>query len=181
MIQENSIMVSKDLFFTSVTKGSGFSLIELIVALSVSSILLTMAVPGFQNIVLENRMTTDLNRLVADLNLARFEAIKRGDDVTICKKNTAGTNCNNTGSWQQGWIVFTDSNRDGTVNSGEEIIRVNPELGVGITLTYDNNRVTFTSQGFAYGFAGTFVFTDSRGAGYSKTRIMSNTGRIRIG
>jgi type IV fimbrial biogenesis protein FimT len=161
--------------------SSGFSLIELIVILSIASIILSMAIPGFQGVVQNNRMTTDLNRLVTDLNLARIEAIKRGDDVTICKKNATGTNCNTASTWEQGWIVFSDPNRNAVIDADEEIIRVNSELDAGITLTYGKNRITYTSQGFAYGFAGAFVMSDTRGAGHSKTRIISNTGRIRIG
>jgi type IV fimbrial biogenesis protein FimT len=163
------------------TRTQGFTLIELMVSLSVASIILTVAVPGFQTIVQNNRMTTDLNRLVTDLNLARIEAIKRGDDVTMCKRNSTGTECNDTSAWEQGWIIFSDPNRNGTVDSGEEVIRVNAELDASITLTYRKNRVTFTSQGFAYGFAGSFVMSDARGVSYTKKRIISNTGRIRIG
>ncbi len=158
----------------------GFTVIELIVSLSISAIILTMGVPGFQTIVQNNRMTTDLNHLVTDLHLARIEAIKRGDDVTICIRNSESTDCNNTNAWEQGWIIFSDPNRNGVVDTDEEIIRVNPELNPSITLMYRKNRVTFTSQGFAYGFAGSFVISDVRGAAYTKKRVISNTGRIRI-
>lgn len=162
-----------------VLKTSGFSLIELIITLSVMAIILTIAVPGFRSIVLDNKMTADMNRLVNDLNLARMEAIKRGDDVTICKRNTSGTDCDNASSWDRGWIVFSDPNRSGAVDAGEEIIRVSSELESGISLTYSKNRITYTSQGFSYGFAGTFVMTDTRGSSYARKRIISHTGRIR--
>ncbi len=162
-------------------KSRGFSLIELMTTISVVAIVLAIGVPGFQSIVQNNKLTTELNRLVTDLHLSRMEAIKRNENVTICKKNTAGTDCNNAGAWGLGWIVFVDPNRNGTVDVGEEIIRVNPELDTSITLTFPNNRITYTSQGFAYGFAGSFVISDSRGVSHSKTRIISNTGRIRIG
>ncbi len=160
--------------------NSGFSLIELIVTLSVAAIILSIGVPGFQTIVQNNRMSADLNRLVTDLNLARMEAIKRGEDVTICKKNTASTDCDNASTWDFGWIVFNDPDRDGVVDADEEIIRVNAELDTGISLTYGNDRITYDSQGFSYGFAGSFVISDARGGGYAKTRIISNAGRIRI-
>jgi type IV fimbrial biogenesis protein FimT len=165
-------------------RSRGFSLIELITTLAVAAIILTVGVPGFQTMVQNNRMTTDLNRLVTDLNLARMEAIKRGEDVTICKKNTAGTNCDNANTWDLGWIVFNDPDRDGIVDDVEEIIRVNPELDTGITLTFDHDRVTYTSQGFvkegADNFAGSFVIADARGSNYAKTRTISSTGRVMI-
>ncbi|MEE9346268.1 MAG: GspH/FimT family pseudopilin [Methylococcales bacterium] len=158
----------------------GFTLIELITTLSVAAIILTVGVPGFQTMVQNNRLTTDINRLITDLNLARMEAIKRGQDVTICKRNTAGTDCDDANTWDLGWIVFSDPDRDGVVDAGEEIIRVTAELDTGISLTYGKDQVTYDSQGFSYGFAGSFVMSDARGSDYAKTRVISNAGRIRI-
>ncbi len=160
------------------SRSRGFTLIELITTLSVASIILTMGVPGFQTMVQNNRLSTDINRLVTDLNLARMEAIKRGEDVTICKRNTAGTDCDNANTWDLGWIVFSDPDRDGVVDAGEEIIRVTAELDSGISLTYGRDRVTYDSQGFSYDYDGSFVMSDARGTNYAKTRVISKAGRI---
>ncbi len=163
------------------TKMQGFTLVELLSTLSVIAIIVTIGVPSFQSIMQNNRMTTDLNLLVTDLNLSRMEAIKRGDDVTICKRNNQGTDCEKSGDWNKGWIVFSDPNRNASVETGEEIIHVKSELDSGIALISSKNRITFTSQGFSYGFATTFVMSDSRGETYARKRIISNTGRIRTG
>ncbi|NDP48691.1 MAG: prepilin-type N-terminal cleavage/methylation domain-containing protein [Sulfuriferula multivorans] len=80
----------------------GFTLIELLVTMAVAAILLTVALPNFQNFVINSRMATQANDLITALNMARSEAVKRGANVTICASSNQ-TSC--TGGWQQGWIV----------------------------------------------------------------------------
>jgi len=154
----------------------GFTLIELMVTLAVAAILLTVAIPSFTEMIKNNRLTTEINELVTVLNFGRTEAIKRGIDVTVCKSNT-GTSC--AGNWQNGWIAFVDLDDDGVVDAGETILRVHPSLAAGNTLTYPKNRISYSAQGFAINFAGTFILCDSRGASKGKGLIVSNTGRIR--
>ncbi|MCH9697182.1 MAG: GspH/FimT family protein [Gammaproteobacteria bacterium] len=163
------------------SETNGFSLIELIAALAIAAILLTIGVPGFQSIVQNNKLATTINHLVSDLHLARMAAIKRNDSVTICKRKIADTDCSRESNWGNGWIVFQDSNRNGSVDAGEDVIRIKSEIDSELTIHFPRRRITYTSQGFAYGFTGTFVISDSRGASYAKKRVLSNTGRIRIG
>ncbi|MGH8560164.1 MAG: GspH/FimT family pseudopilin [Methylococcales bacterium] len=161
----------------------GFTLIELIVTLSVVALLLTIGIPGFRELISDNRMTTQYNDFVSALNSTRSEAIKRGMGVTICKRNAAGGFCNNPGNWEDGWIIFTDPDRDGVVdtNANETI------LGIHEALTGDNtlrasptrHRITYNGQGFARGFADTFKLCDSRGAANAKGLVISNNGRTR--
>lgn len=92
---------------------SGFTLIELMVTLAVAAVVLTLGVPSFQQTIQNNRLVTQANNLIAALNMARSEAIKRGTNVTLCKRNSAGTACNNAGNWEGGWLLFTDLNGNG--------------------------------------------------------------------
>ncbi|MET0658687.1 MAG: GspH/FimT family pseudopilin [Steroidobacteraceae bacterium] len=81
----------------------GFTLIEMMVALSVAAILLSIAVPSFSQSRLNSQLRASANDLVASINLARSEAIKRSASVTICV-STDGENCTG-GNWNQGWVV----------------------------------------------------------------------------
>ena len=92
-----------------IARNNGFTLIELMVTLGVAAILLSVGIPGFNGLIRDNRLTTDYNQFVSALNTARSEAVKRGVGVTTCKRNTAGTDCNNAGNWEDGWIIFTDA------------------------------------------------------------------------
>jgi type IV fimbrial biogenesis protein FimT len=168
----------------------GFTLVELVITLVVAAILLAVAVPSFTTLVKNNRMTTQINGLAVSLNLARSEAVKRGVSVTVCKRNSAGNDCNNAGNWQDGWIVFVDDDMDadhaeagvdgdGSVDAGEQILRVVPALSGGNTLAFGKNRITFDSRGFSSGYNGTFSLCDDRGASHAAGLVASNSGRVR--
>jgi type IV fimbrial biogenesis protein FimT len=131
----------------------GFTLVELLVTISMAAMVLTFGVSGFQGIIRDNRVATQSARLMAALNLARGEAIKRGIQVTVCKANLsanppqcdAGKCDSGTGNscWEKGWIVFVDANGNGTLNDakdtdfcsgGDCTIRVFEALPKGLTL-----------------------------------------------
>jgi len=169
--------------------GQGFTLIELMVTVSVAAVLLAVGVPSFQTTVKNNRLTAAANSLVGALNLARSEAIKRGVFVTFCKRNGGGTDCDNSASWNDGWIVFSDLDRDGVFDDDGDanlcepdedcLVRVYPPLNAQIDLGFSRDRVTFDPNGFSQGYNGTFKFCDDRGAQHARARILSNTGRLR--
>ena len=96
---------------------AGFTLIELIVTVAIAAIVLAIAVPSFQETITSNRLTTFSNTFVASLNLARSEAIKQNRRVTLCS-STDGLSCA-TGGYQQGWIIFIDSNNNATVPNAQ--------------------------------------------------------------
>ncbi|MDO9597736.1 MAG: GspH/FimT family pseudopilin [Azoarcus sp.] len=89
----------------------GFTLIELMVTISVLGVLLALAVPSFSNATLGGKLGATANDLVASAHLARSEAIKRNGAVRLCIAPNNGTACA-SGSWHQGWIVIA---ADGTL------------------------------------------------------------------
>jgi len=87
-------------------RSRGFTLLELMVTLTVAGVLLSVGVPSFFDVIRNSRAAANANELVTALSIARSEAIRRGARVSIC--HTAnGTTCG--GAWGQGWIVFLDS------------------------------------------------------------------------
>jgi len=146
------------------------------ITLAIGAILIASAAPGFRWAVQNNRSVTQVNELLVSLNLARSEAIKRNDNLTVCRSSN-GTACSTVASWENGWIVFVDNNADGTVNGADEILRVQGSLSGNNSLSYSQTRVTFASSGLATsGSNGTFTLCDSRGAAYSKGLIIGPTG-----
>ncbi len=113
-------------------QGRGLTLIELLVALAVLVILLTVAVPGMRNFIKNNRISAAANGIATSMALARSEAVRRGRPVTVCA-SAGGTACDGA-AWADGWIVFVDQGTPGSVDGNDEIVRVFGGAGDGVTI-----------------------------------------------
>lgn len=87
-------------------KQRAFTIIELLITVTILAVLVATAVPSFRTIIANNRSSTLATEMVTALNTARSEAIKRGGRVSICSSSDAAT-CAGA-AWQDGWIVFVD-------------------------------------------------------------------------
>jgi type IV fimbrial biogenesis protein FimT len=144
----------------------GLTLFELIVTMGIVAILLALAIPSYRYVTSANRVAAEVNALVGDLQFARSEAIKEGQNVVVCAANTAGNQCLGSGStWTGGWIVFSDANPNQSVDAGETIFRVQSAFTGTDTLTSNNtiNWISFNREGFA----------TASGAGLSTTSMLT--------
>ncbi len=111
----------------------GFTVLELMVTLAVAGVLVTVGVPGFTEIVRNNRVTAQTNELVTAINLARSEAIKRGRNVAVAVTESGN-----------GWAA--------TVTVGGNELRVIQRPASNVTLM-DDVTVTFGANGAPAGVA----------------------------
>lgn len=89
----------------------------------VIALLTTLAVPAFNGLLARNALNARVNEFIGAMQFARTEAVTRNQEVTICRKNSNGTDtCDTAGSWENGWITFIDSNSSGSVDAGETIL-----------------------------------------------------------
>ena len=159
-------------------KIKGITLIELMITLAIAGVLIASAAPSMREFIQNNRSATQINELQATLNLGRSEAIKRNSNVTICRSND-GSSC--AGNWQDGWIVFTDSDSDATVDDGDEILQIHGGLVAGNTLRFTQGDITYANTGLARaGSNGIFIHCDSRGAQYARGVHVGPSGRARL-
>jgi type IV fimbrial biogenesis protein FimT len=173
-------LVSARFYSQPACRCTGYSMTEVLTTLAVVGVVVSNGVPAMQNLVHEQRLTTQVNQLFTDLHLARSESIKRSAQVTLCKSNDGAT-CSTASDWRDGWIVFADTNGNEAVDTGETIIRVGQALATGTTLRYGTSYsyVYYKSDGAAWPNA-TFTFCDPRGAANARAIILANTGRPRI-
>jgi type IV fimbrial biogenesis protein FimT len=103
--------------------ADGFSLVELLIVVSILAIVLTLGMPSMRGFFAESRLTNSTNALVSAINIARSEAVKRGPGsrVTIRPKRVS--------DWSAGWTVFTDT--VGGANKDEP-----PDLDSTATVAY---------------------------------------------
>lgn len=115
-------------------------------------ILMAIGVPSYRNVTTSNRVATEADALLRDLQYARSEAVRQGQPVTVCISKT-GTACDAAStSWQEGWIVFADANGNQTVDTTTDtVLRVQRAFSSSDTFTSGNTdyAVTFTRDGFA--------------------------------
>lgn len=107
--------------FRGKTLYQGFTLIELIVTITIAGILAAVAIPSFISTINSNRLTTYANELIASLNLARSEAIKRSQQVTV-RRNSATSDV-----WEGGWDVFVDSDSSNAFNDDGDTLACNTD------------------------------------------------------
>ncbi|MEO7071778.1 MAG: GspH/FimT family pseudopilin [Rhodanobacter sp.] len=85
----------------------GFTLLELLITVSVIAILMAIAVPSFRDVIRRNQVSSASNELLAGLSYARTEAITRGQLVSICP-SADGAACSAGGkAYEPGWLVYT--------------------------------------------------------------------------
>lgn len=159
----------------------GFSLMELLVVLGLVALLAGMAVPSFSAVLLQRQVQSAAEALVADLRLARSEAIKRGAVVSVCSSRD-GQTCSAPAVWREGWIVFADRNGSRQREPDEELIRVQeraPGLASVASTQPQNDKPIFNFQptGWARSATQTLVFTPSSTAVLSRVVCVSNQGR----
>jgi type IV fimbrial biogenesis protein FimT len=141
--------------------SSGFTMIELVTVIAIVGILMAIGVPSFRYVTTANRISSEVNGLLGDLQFARAEAIKEGHPVVVCV-STNFLSCNNTNTWQSGWIICSDTNNDGTCDAGDPIYRVQKPFAVSnstdtFVASANTSALVFNREGFATGLAGTVV------------------------
>ena len=64
-------------------KMNAFTLVELLVTIGIAAIMMAYALPAFDNMMKNSRLTSTTNLIVGAYNLARSEAVARGADVVV--------------------------------------------------------------------------------------------------
>ncbi len=163
-------------------QARGLSLLELLIALVIASILTLWAVPNLRPFIQNNRSITQINELQTSLNAARTEAIVRNNNITLCPVNKTGDGCHeHLDHWHHGWITFVDSDLDGALD-GEEILHLHGKAGKQRFITFsDMSVISFASSGLATaGANSTFTLCDDRGAASARGLIVGVSGRPRL-
>ncbi len=177
---------------------SGFTLIELIIAMAIALILLGLGVPSFFSAVKNSKIGASNTDLVSALYLARSEATKRSGRVSVCARQSDAS-CGS--DWNNGWILFTDNSvgssagTEGVIDGDDEVLRIYEpleNLAVEVKATPGHlpsstsnaqalNHIQYRSDGSTSWSTGTFLMCDDRGEEFARTTNIVLTGDIRKG
>jgi len=124
-----------------VRQARGFTLLELMITVALMAIILGLAVPSFRDLIQNNRATTQANDLISFLQLARSEALKIGQPVTICPADVSEETLSCGSDWSAGWMVYRDSSAIGSGSSGvAEEIRASRPPADGLALDWNGSQ-----------------------------------------
>lgn len=133
-------------------KKDGFSLIELLVAMSLLAILLTFSFPFYQKNLINTRLYSQSSNLVNMMSFARSESLRRNDYITVCPTINF-INCSGK-DFSKGTIIYLDTDRNG-LNNVNQILKIATKWNTTDKGKMNNNQlITFNGSGNA-------IITDS--------------------
>ena len=136
-------MTSPLLFRGHASEVKGFTLVEVMVVVTILGVMAAIAFPYFGGMIAEERVRSAASDLMSDLVSARIEAIKQQRRVVM--ERTGAT-------WNEGWQVFVDTNANTTWDAGEPVIKTSAGFrygrmkGCSISAAYAA-RVVFRGDG----------------------------------
>jgi type IV fimbrial biogenesis protein FimT len=162
-------------------KYSGFTLIELVIALAILGIIFAIAIPSYASAMARAKMGAAESAIFTSINNAVNFSFIGGTRAVLCP-STNGTSCENTFDWSRGWIVFEDKNanreRDADDRKLDSFNEISSELH--ILTSEGRTRIAFQSGGGNFGSNAHFKLCDERSPERSRSLFLSNTGRIRV-
>jgi len=154
---------------------AGFTLFELLIAMSLGLILLLAAVPSYHHIFARNKQADLVNHLIAAIHAARSEAVARNQVVVLCGSGD-GKQCD--GQWQEGQLMVLDQN--------QQVLRTYSGLPSGDQLWWRsslgyNTELKLAPSGFTDGQQGSFYYCPRENARqYGARIIVSGSARVRV-
>lgn len=160
----------------------GFTLIELMVAITVAAVLASAAVPSFASLIARNKVTTQTNAILESLYLARSYAIVKQRNVHVCHLNAeTNSSCsedrNYKSKWSHGWLVFADNNGDRNFDDKDELLQI-VEMPDSVNIVFNQRgRLRFFPDGSARSSG--FYVCDRNQQSFKHVYLL-HTGRARI-
>ena len=165
------------------TRNSGFTLIELMVTLGVAAIILSVGVPSFRGVIMDNRLVSEANQFVTSVKMARSAAVRYQRPATVCSSDdfdAAVPTCSGDPDWSDGWIVWVDKDRNGAT-AANEIIAVFGPINDSSTLSSTvSSSFTYDARGFATTGGGDLTLCDSRTSEMGRLIKVNSVGRTNV-
>ena len=158
-------------------------MLELMITLGVASILLSVGVPSFRGVIMDNRMVRDSNQFAASIGLARSAAVRFQRFATISTNANFSANtptCSGSTDWGNGWIVWVDKDRDGATDTNE-ILSVQEPLDDSTAFSAATAaQFSYDARGFGASPAGILTLCDTRDGETGRSIKVNTVGRTNV-
>lgn len=98
---------------------AGFTMIEMLIALAIVAIILSIATGSYGKLIDDAEVQKTADNLKAAIAMARGESITHGGNVRFCGSSD-GASC--TTSFDNGWLSYYDQNVDAALSSTDTIL-----------------------------------------------------------
>ena len=155
------------------------------IVLAVITISLQTGISSFTRLAQENTQTSLSNSFLTVVQFARNSALTKRQYVTLCASSD-NTSCNTT-AWEDGWIIFLDTDFDQVLDVGEDILQRSLNFSADHSLrraesatpsTYLSS-LQFLPSGFVLSTA-SFTLCDARGANAARGINLNLSGQTRV-
>ncbi|SHG20218.1 type IV fimbrial biogenesis protein FimT [Microbulbifer donghaiensis] len=163
----------------SCTRTQGFTLIELMIVVTVLGIVMAIGIPSFNTMIMNNRLAAASNDVAGALHFARAEAVRRGRSVQVEALDNNVTN---------GLRIWFDADGDGGFDNGEELRVVRLPASAGVAVSGAVNGTAATDLDMSYSPRGvvssgdwmTFTVCDDRSGNHGKQLTLLASGLLRL-
>lgn len=170
--------------YTMPMTNKGFTLIELMVTISVAAILAAVAIPSMGNFISQTRLSGNVNEFIAATMLTRSEAIQRSGAVTMCRSTGAETGSSacdaGDGDWNSGWLIYVGTTADTPDASTHQILARQGAFtsGTSIAPVAAATSITYNAMGVPVA-APPDYFTFAFNSNFSRLVCFDPSGRTR--
>lgn len=165
-----------------VARQGGFTLLELITTMAIAAIVLSVGVPSFRGVIMDNRLVSQANQIVTSIKIARSAAVRFQRNATVCASSNFDAttpSCSASNDWSNGWIVWVDKDRDATTDANE-VISVFGPIHSASTLNSGAASFTYDARGFATTGGGDLTLCDSRTSETGRLIRVNAVGRTNV-
>jgi len=160
----------------------GVTLVELATVVAIVGITLSLATPAFSKLMARNAMASSVNLFLTQLHLARASAVTREKRITLCPAGDSSTCSDDHRAWHGGYLIFQDTDGNGELDSGEEVLSYEERVSSDITIVSSSkhrNRISYRPMGRAWFSNTTVRFCHPDHPDLNRAIIVSNNGRVR--
>ena len=173
-------MLIKSLRFNTRSNTRGFTLLELVITLSIASILCSITIPSFTQAIESNRANSIQSMMRKAIYTTRMLAITEKNITILCPIGDGS--CGN--DWNAGYMIFTDKNNDRVVNEQDRLIEYSQfkksRFSISWRASAGRNFLRYTPTGIAREF-GRFTLCHNNGdREFSRSIVINRQGRLRI-